>query len=412
MAGLLSVHSQSRFRHRLASPLFGSPGFLFFSLIAALLLIVSRRLDVITHAQFYGEDGLVWYAQAYSLGPWHALLLPRDGYFQTLPRLAAMLALLVPLSAAPLVMNLTGLFIQALPVPLLLSQRMEHWVSLPLRFLMALTYLALPNTAELHVSVTEAHWHLALAACLLILAAPARRSYLDCCLLLLAGLSGPFAIPLCAIALLYRNRWWKVLVPCATLQAGALILSGSRPKGTLGATSALFLQMIVAQVYAGSLVGRNSFHRANIAVLVTIAVAGSAIILYCFFKAPRQWRLLLLFCSVVFAGSLLSPNAGAGASQWLTVGSSWDNRYWFFALLAFVWSLCWCATSAPTRLMRVAPGALLLIMLLYLPKTWRLKPADDVGFAQAALAFEHARPGETVTLPVLPAGWTMQLQKR
>jgi len=42
--------------------------FLLSAIALAVIAIVSRRPDVILHPQFYAEDGVVWYAQAYSLG--------------------------------------------------------------------------------------------------------------------------------------------------------------------------------------------------------------------------------------------------------------------------------------------------------------------------------------------------------
>ena len=37
-------------------------------------VIISRRPDALFHAQFRYEDGAVWYADAYNLGWWQALL--------------------------------------------------------------------------------------------------------------------------------------------------------------------------------------------------------------------------------------------------------------------------------------------------------------------------------------------------
>ncbi len=391
--------------------------------LAALILIVSRRPDVVLQAQFYAEDGPVWYAQAYSMGTWHALLLPRDGYLQTLPRLAAALALPVPFAWAPLVMNLVGLGMQALPVPVILSPRLARWGAFPTRCLMAATYLALPNVAELQASVTEGHWHLALAACLLVLAEPPIALWqriAGISLVLLSGLSGPFALPLAGISVAFwwlrRGRWHlaitSVLSLCAALQAAVLLLSQSRLKGTIGATPRLLLQMLAAQIYEGALVGRNSMHRTRDTTLLAVAFLGTAIVAYCFWKAVIEWRLFIVFCSIVFAASLANPTAGTGPSQWTVMAASWDTRYWFFPALAFVWSLAWCTTAAPFSPARWLTAAALGVMLIYLPKTWILKPADNLHFPQSARRFERAQPGESVRIPILPAGWTMNLEKK
>lgn len=89
--------------------------------LLACAVVISRRPDVILHAQFYAEDAHVWFADAYNLGWWRALFNAQDGYFQTVPRLGAALALLAPMARAPLVMNAIAIAVQVLPVNLLFS---------------------------------------------------------------------------------------------------------------------------------------------------------------------------------------------------------------------------------------------------------------------------------------------------
>jgi hypothetical protein len=157
----------------------------------------SHRPDAIFNPQFYGEDGPVWYGQAYASGWLTFLFHSRSGYFQTLPRLAASLALPVPLRFAPLVMNLIGVTFQVLPVNILLSLRCSAWAPLPIRAAMALAYIALPNTMELNITVEGGQWHLAMLACMLVLAhAPRNHKWriFDTGIFLLSGLSGPFCL--------------------------------------------------------------------------------------------------------------------------------------------------------------------------------------------------------------------------
>lgn len=123
--------------------------------LAAAFLVFSRVPHCFLHAQFSAEDGHVWFADAYNLG-WKALFRSQDGYYQTLPRVAAALALLFPISAAPLVLNLIGTVCQVLPVNVLLSSRCRTWGPLHVRAVLAFLYLALPNSSQLQVTVTEA----------------------------------------------------------------------------------------------------------------------------------------------------------------------------------------------------------------------------------------------------------------
>src|SRR5436190_14256825 len=82
----------------------------------AFAAFVSRRPDAIFYPQFFGEDGSVWYPEAYMFGWFNALFSSQNGYYQTLPRLAAAVAQLFALEDGPLVMNVIGLSLQVLPI--------------------------------------------------------------------------------------------------------------------------------------------------------------------------------------------------------------------------------------------------------------------------------------------------------
>jgi hypothetical protein len=140
--------------------------------LAALAAIFSRLPGTLVHPQFHAEDGWVWYQQAYNLGWLRALFITQAGYFQTLPRLVAGATLLFPMQWAPLIMNLSGAVVQALPVTALLSRRCTSWGPLPLRMLMSVIYIAIPNAPEVHIVMTNAMWHLAVLQALLALSVP------------------------------------------------------------------------------------------------------------------------------------------------------------------------------------------------------------------------------------------------
>ena len=136
----------------------------------ALAILISRRPDAVFHAQFWAEDGKYWYADAYQSG-WHCLLMPLDGYFNTLSRLVGLFTLLFPFSMAPLVMNLCALVVEILPVHILLSSRFAT-IPMHMRLAGSLFYLVLPNCYETHAILTNLHWRLAVAGCLLLLGTP------------------------------------------------------------------------------------------------------------------------------------------------------------------------------------------------------------------------------------------------
>src|SRR5438876_1065373 len=64
-------------------------------IILCIVLAISRRPDVIFHAQFWAEDGAVWYTDAYHKGLIHPLLQTYAGYLGVVQRLFAGTSLLL-----------------------------------------------------------------------------------------------------------------------------------------------------------------------------------------------------------------------------------------------------------------------------------------------------------------------------
>src|SRR3954467_1718796 len=292
------------------------------SFVLADVAVVSRRPDAIFNSQFFAEDVNVWFAEAYNDGWARALAITHTGYFQTLPRLGAALALAVPLQYAPLVMNLVGLLLQVAPAVFLLSVRSEHWAPLRIRVLMALAYLALPNTSELNVSITEAQWHLALLACLVVLSrAPESRAgfAFDLTVLALCGLTGPFCIVLFPVAFLV---WWKertrwhlaatvALGSAAILQSISLLSSAVQTRASmpLGASFDLLCRILVSQIFLAPLFGMNSAFRRSGAYVFSFTAIGVSLSVYCGVRARLEWKHFIAFAVIIFAGWMIAPQA-------------------------------------------------------------------------------------------------------
>jgi hypothetical protein len=75
------------------------------ALFFAIVLFV-RCPATILHPEFWAEDGVIWYSDAYTIG-WHSLFSPHTGYLQTISRLVALVAQGFPLQWAP------GIFVAA-----------------------------------------------------------------------------------------------------------------------------------------------------------------------------------------------------------------------------------------------------------------------------------------------------------
>ncbi len=246
----------------------------FFALLFVLfsLVSVSRRVDSVTNPQFWAEDGTIWYADAYHLGPFQPFLIPASGYFQSVSRLGAAMSLLVPLAFAPLLFNIIAIGFQTLPAWFFLSRRFAHLVpSFALRFLMGLTYLGLPSVFETHINLSNVQWRLSILLFLIIIARRDERiawRFFDWFFLILAGLSGPFSIIAFPIAWYYRFRGSAgvrqsigllvALGGTAAIQLGSALLQMShqaRGVVTLGASLMGFFQILAGKIFVSGIFG-------------------------------------------------------------------------------------------------------------------------------------------------------------
>jgi len=400
--------------------------------VTAALIVISHRPDAVSNAQFWAEDGRVWYAQAYNLDPLAAFLLPEAGYYQTVSRAVAAFSLLVPLAWAPLVLNLFAIAVQAFNAFFITSERMSHAVPSRLfRFGAAFIYLALPNSYETSANLTNTQWHLALTVLLIIFAKPAEEmawKIFDIVAVALSALSGPLCLlllPIAAIKYFYR-RERRLLILGSILLIGCVVqfsalFTNERPSSeVLGASFFGAMRILAGQVFIGSLVGAKNYgllrhsHLLWTDVLASIIAAGGvAVFVLAFIWGKQELRLLIIFAVLVFATALVNPAVTKLEPQWIAMETPLTaSRYWMFPGLAFLASLFFLATNPRVGRLRYLFILPALLMIWGFVADWKQPRFKDLDFAAHAREFDAARNGETVTIPINPEGWTMQLQKR
>ena len=390
----------------------------------------SRSPNLLTHAQFYAEDGAIWFEQAYNLGWLHALFLPQAGYLNTVPRFAAAFALLFPLGWAPTIMAVVGLLFQSLPVPILLSSRCRAWAPLPTRMVLAAIYVALPNSREVNIVATNSMWHLAVAAVLIAFAVSPqtwRGRVFDSILVLLFSVSGPFSIVLTPLILVFwwcrRQPWSLVLFALTGLGALTQILlvmrDTHRVQGPLGATPATFFRMLGGNVFACSLIGNYQFASAPLLVVGVFMLVGLSICLYCLRSASIEWKLFLVFCPCVYLASLKNPLIFKDAAAMAAGKPAWDMlvvnpscRYSYLPMLMFLWSAVWCALYSRNRIFRLAGACVFLSMSIGIVHDWRYPDYLNEHFEESVQRVREAKAGERVSVPLIPQGWEMYLVKK
>jgi hypothetical protein len=401
-------------------------GWLVVSFVLASLAIAARRPSLFTHAQFYAEDGLYWYADAYNLGWLHALTIPYMGYLVTAQRVGAGLSLLVPFQWAPLVMALVGLFFQALPVPILLSSRLRRWAPLSVRVAFAAVYVAIPNAREIHVVLTNSQWHLALVMVLLAFAAPPESisgKIFDVALVSLAAVTGPFGfllLPFLAIFWYVRRQRWSVpllsIVSVATIAQVSFYLHdhSQRNRGRTGATTALFVRLLGGNAFIGALLGSQPFGLVlPFACSLGAFLIGISLCVYCAKSLAVEVKLFMLYCFTVFAAGIRSPALQSYPRPlWDTLLEIPSQRYYFFVSLALLFAILWCAGCAPNRIARATGVLLTLVVCVGIYVDWHVPAEPLVDLNRQAAILKTAHPGEHVVFPIYPPGWRMELIKK
>jgi len=391
--------------------------------VLAALALFTRRTGLFLHPQFYAEDGYVWFAQAYNTGWLHSLTLPEGGYLNTLQRLVAGLSLLVPFRWSPAVMVWAGLLIQVLPLSILLSARCRDWASLRARLVFAAIYIALPNAKEIHVVLTNAQWHWALAEVLLAFAAPPRtwkgRSF-DALIFLIGGFTGPFSILLIPLVLAFgwmRRQKWSFAVAgmmgIGTIIQAVLLVHGARSKGVLGGSFPIILRFFGGDVIEFTIFGSQNFILHAPAVLnLGFVLFGLLIHLYCLRFANLETRLFVVYCELLFIASLRSPMPSEkGPLLFLLLGNI-GARYWFFPMLAFTWCVVWWAFSGGSGIVRTTGYCILCLMPIAAIRGWIYEPFPDEHFSLYAQQLQQARVGQRVVIPIIPTPKQMELVKR
>ena len=284
--------------------------------------------------------------------------MPHTGYLQTISRLVAIVAQSFPMPWSPTIFAVSALMIQALPPTLLMSERMEDaWPDSAGRLCFAFLYVALPNSFEVLTNLTNAQWHLATLAFLIVVIRPSSSrlvSTAEVIMLTLSGLSGPFAIFLLPIALwqTLRSRTGAsltrllVLTVCACIQIALLIdtMAAARLHSPLGAGVIVLARIVALQIILGASLGipilirvsRSWFWSVD-AFPLAITAAGAILGAIALRRGnPLLWK-GVVFAALLFGAALISPVVSETQPQWLMMTHPIaGNRYYLIPMMAWM----------------------------------------------------------------------------
>jgi hypothetical protein len=390
-------------------------------------VIISRRPDAFTNAQFYAEDGTRWFSDAYNMGPWQALFASYEGHFLLQPRLVALIATPFGIANAPLIYNIFGLAFQVAPILFFMSGRCRPLLpSLWWRAAISAVYLLMPST-ELNVDIASAQFHLVILATLVLLAPPSPRWWwraFDIGTIALCALTGAFVYVLAPVGLLWwwlrRWRWSAVLtailVVGMAVQAYSMTLA-PRTEFGLGASLHGLILIICDRIVLAGLFAEEGHTHVYVTGLphATLIAAGICllslpVVVFAALRAPWELRVFALTGMGIAAAGLAVPLVSATGNQWeiILMGRA-AERYFLMAQMAWVVTVLWAAAQLPRPWLRGAGWVVTAAAFASgLVAAWQYPAFVSYNWPQEARTIASAPPGTHLSLPINPGPpWTV-----
>lgn len=170
---------------------------LVFAWLAAAALLLVKSPDALSHAQFWAEDGAVFFAEQFG-NDRPRWFTPYAGYLHFIPRLVAWIGNLFPIERQPLIYNATAIAIDAFCIAYV-AMRATWTGRIGVVFL---SFFVVPTAGDLFGTLTNVQWFLQfvlLAACTRRDGEAAKVRFrladrVTGALLLSAALTGPFSL--------------------------------------------------------------------------------------------------------------------------------------------------------------------------------------------------------------------------
>jgi hypothetical protein len=371
------------------------------------LALFLRKPDALLNPQLWAEDGSIFLVQneQYGLGAWFR---PYMGYLHVIPRMVAWAAGFAEPRWIPALYAGAAFGICGAVIARCWSPRLE----LPAKSWLAIPFLLAPHTGEILVVLTNVQWVTALVLVQqTFMRAPATRRgrVLELGLLVLVGLTGPFALvawPLLAWkAWRHRERFAVAELIVVSLAAAvqAWYLLHEPP---LQYPSPTLASIIHGAAVAGQRLFWDCWGSENLALALPgpIWLATALAALGAWVATLRRPPIAPVIWYSISAGFWLMLAAGLVRSRpdtWGLGNLVLGDRYFFVPRVLLGWMLIWLACGA-TRWRRIAAGIAAVVILGANLPIYRLPPVTDYAWAQQC---EAIRRGEPALITIPPDGW-------
>jgi len=214
----------------------------YFFLVVSLLIIYWRAPRLFHEPRFYAEEGTLFFSYAFTNPFYLALFSPSltlsIGYYNFYANFSTTLAAnIVPLEYAPLITTILALFVQLVPIMIILKGKSVLWDSTEKKILCVLIYLFAPSSGEIWLQTINSQFYFCLITFMILLEnqsiTDGFKSWWYRILLLVSGLTGITSIFLTPFFI--YSAWKKksreikkqtlILIGCAFVQLTIFLLS-------------------------------------------------------------------------------------------------------------------------------------------------------------------------------------------
>lgn len=396
------------------------------------LMLAARRPDVIFNAQPWAEDGAVWIKGIYNNGLFSSLLLPKDGYFQTIPRLTYGIALCFGMGKAALVSNIISISLRVFFLMFLLSKRFS-FIDLKFRMAAVIYFILMPNVSEGFVNITNVHWYISMYLLAILIATPPETrtdQAHDFTVLILCGLSGPFVIFLAPCLIIRRyvengglirsikniKIFDMIMASCCIIQMVSILNAGggSRSPAPLGASFQLLSEIITRKLVLGTFVD-NTFSTMAINNLIYSKIVFAILLMMIFYTIfTSHWRVsaVAVFPIIMLGFALAKPMINMTEPQWPPIlNPGVGERYFFITNFCFFLFVLFLINKTKTY----KNVLLMLFMSVIAPALligFNIPKLADVGYREDIKKFQKAPVGQSVNIKINPPGWSFDLIKK
>lgn len=328
--------------------------FFFMLFCVSFLLLFQRNTHVLISANFWSEDGTIFYAQMHNEGL-ISFFYPYAGYMHLIPRLTALIAMPFGVINGPYAVNCIALLLHTLPILFLFSERF-NFIGSAYKFFLAAYYILMPNAGETLGNIANIQWHMALMLLMVLTADPPKNfthKLYDILILIFSGLSGPFIIFLMPFILLTREGVrFKLLASCiALIQIITVLLTAPEIHNPQSFDSELIpkiifwcIRLIDTRILWGTFlpfpVVPNAILNFIPALAVLILLAFAVPLVYFFVKCSKRFRICTIFAACILFSSMFRCLNQNEFPEWFTKGGG--ERYllipcmMYFTFLMFV----------------------------------------------------------------------------